>query len=81
MSRCGECELWQRIETAPRDGTYVLVCTVYDNPEDADYEVAQWVERHGLTARWWNNEFDLKPTHWMPLPGPPKMEEANVATD
>ncbi len=74
--------MWQDIETAPRDGTRVLVCT----PEGYVY-IASWA-----SERLWDDEneggtwmvFDCEdyyysialkgersPTHWMPLPPPP----------
>lgn len=55
---------WQPIETAPKDGRDILVM-------DGDW----------LTIGWWSGEEwcrqDLhlslsNPTHWMPLPEPPK---------
>lgn len=58
---------WQPIETAPTDGSWVLI-------------VADW-KRAPVTIGFWNAEwFALhpqagaiftEPTHWMPLPDPP----------
>jgi hypothetical protein len=55
---------WQPIETAPKDGTNLLVTD------------------GKITALGWHDEFDApedpwcgyikRPTHWMPLPPPPK---------
>jgi hypothetical protein len=62
---------WQRIETAPRDGSYVLgfgphktrgtyieVIHVY-----MDKWTIVWMEGYG------------EPTHWMPLPAAPTEEQ------
>ena len=64
---------WQPIETAPKDGTHILVII-----EDAVVE-AWWDENEGYRSEWstpslsshgcgccsGNND---EPTHWMPLP-------------
>ena len=59
---------WQPIETAPKDGTHILVC----------------VEKKYVYLVWWFDNprgwcWDLtntpmvgSPSHWMPLPEPPK---------
>lgn len=63
---------WQDIETAPRDGTWILANTAGTHPHThAPFvpDVIQW-----LGGRW-DNGFDrsvYRPTHWMPLPAPPK---------
>jgi hypothetical protein len=68
---------WQPIETAPRDGTSILVY--------ADYKmfVARWIEQNPYCPGWWHvddNKYDQfalcghEPTHWMPLPEPPKYD-------
>lgn len=60
---------WKPIETAPRDRE-ILVCTefamyvaryVYDDPSTGE---ALW-QPDGLPA--------VYPTHWMPLPKPPRI--------
>ena len=72
---------WQKIETAPKDGTKILTFTVH-----GDYEINEWYEAwrtdykpvddtdyfekvEELYFEGWNgNNF----THWMPLPEPPE---------
>jgi hypothetical protein len=66
---------WQAIETAPKDGDTVIVYA------------AHYVRSHGVPASWDRDPEDergqcwrvadaiadrVKPTHWMPLPSPPK---------
>ncbi len=58
--------MWKPIETAPKDGTRVLVW--HQNWFAAS--TAQWY------GDWWGlvyevGPFAYQPTHWMPLPAPP----------
>lgn len=71
---------WQSIETAPRDGTAILVTGgiwVGDVNGDADYEIAHvhWCEGNWEVL---NTEYYMvvieSPTHWMPLPQPSEAE-------
>lgn len=56
--------IWRPIGTAPLNGTEILV---WDSMRFAD--VAYW---DPLSLRWTNGDHQLTPTHWMPLPEPPK---------
>jgi Protein of unknown function (DUF551). len=59
---------WLPIETAPKDGTWVLVHTgEYTHPISAF-----WFKYNGL-AYWRDYNLDVvdEITHWMPLPKPP----------
>lgn len=84
MSRCVE-ELervvtgWQPIDTAPKASADIddeLINVLVYEPGGIFY-VAAWDERHGM---WMdpglpNNaeeQHENNPTHWMPLPEPPK---------
>jgi hypothetical protein len=83
-------EGWQPIETAPKDGTSILVCGgVYWNDEGGaaigNHEYPLGVE----TACWYRDEWYLgygngynyekwaKPVWWLPLPHPPSEGEAH----
>lgn len=66
MSGEKEASAWQPIETAPRDGTRVLV---WDGKHGGHY-----VARYDEDDLWeWGNDLcgSLEPTHWMPLPPEP----------
>ena len=59
---------WQPIETAPKDGTRVLV---YSSWVVKATDIARWIgPPHNIWKR--DREGDVvKATHWMPLPDPP----------
>lgn len=72
--------MWQPIETAPKDGTYVLVypatwnnlsCSMarYNDDACAKKPIPYWdrVDSFGLVTV----SRDNLPTHWMSLPEPP----------
>lgn len=58
---------WQPIETAPKDGSSIIAHG----------------KRFNKMICWWNGKswrivysnILLKPTHWLPIPGPPKERE------
>lgn len=71
---------WQPIDTAPKDGTVVYVwLSVKLNKYaafDFNMKLAQWLADAGE----WRIEgvggnVPQRPTHWMPLPSPPKGTE------
>ena len=79
MRKDAERYLWRPIETAPKDGTEILVyCPRLGVCGPAKWDVnkfaktprpfwSHWGERiWGVT--WVRSD---QPTHWMPLPGPP----------
>jgi hypothetical protein len=59
---------WQPIATAPKDGTRVL-----GTSEEEDYVYTMWYD---LDVQLWVSPAVIdeyrSPTHWMPLPHPPK---------
>lgn len=67
---------WRPIETAPKDGTWILGFRPLKEYCD-QWEVWRWVETVGFVG--WENAADTSdfcghPTHWMPLPNPPEEE-------
>lgn len=59
--------LWRDIESAPKDGTKVLVIDEYGNQTVASYREGQ--------ACWWGGGFFQYPHRWQPLPLPPAPSE------
>jgi hypothetical protein len=69
---------WQSIETAPKDGTSVLVYGFWEGElHGQDDERDVW-KAHFVLDEWFvdGGEFYsqhvIDPTHWMPLPEEPK---------
>jgi hypothetical protein len=63
---------WQPMETAPKDGTNVLVCW-HDGATASMFAVGHNLgdgRRWQNTHDWLHNERSW-PTHWMPVPDPP----------
>lgn len=75
--------MWKPIDTAPKDGTQILICMAFD----ADIRPIQR-DIFGLfvhRAAWWGDDVGwnvynsqpceqpafFEPTHWMPIPEPP----------
>ena len=78
---------WQPIETAPKDGTRVLLFggeqEVWKSQRDskAGPMVVGWADGTEYGEQAWRfctydsgfyGRLDTQPTHWMPLPEPPK---------
>lgn len=65
---------WKPIDTAPRDGTHVLVFIPLARRIEIAFCHGEMPKRSGFSG-WATNEGDLTeeaaPTHWMPLPEPP----------
>lgn len=78
---------WRLIDTAPKDGTWILVCgDPYDEGE-VPFGVTRWVveseeqwrfvdentQKREVddTSHWDDNGQYFRPTHWMPIPPQP----------
>ena len=68
---------WQTIETAPKDGTRILVFAKCEPAHryygSARIYVSEWVAIPDPTefSHWASDGIDFEPTHWMPLPPVP----------
>lgn len=60
---------WRPIETAPKDGTPFLVPMKSANYPNAQ-AICKWVEND--KCFWTDGNQRVTPTHWLPLPTPPK---------
>lgn len=74
---------WQEIESAPKDGTPILACAAFQHGEYQAWgwpSTIVWAAYHPNAKGkecWRNspvcgNKMEAV-THWMPLPGPPKI--------
>ena len=57
---------WQPIASAPRDDTVVL------GWDGEDVRIMSFWLTWGAHVEDWNDDSMYAPTHWMPLPAPPK---------
>lgn len=84
---------WQPIETAPKDGTVILVTNANYFGEVQRCQIVSWSgvildsSRPGFSNVGWHNQFsdvdEDEPaknlfTHWQPLPAPPALSKAPV---
>jgi hypothetical protein len=82
VKRKAPASAWQPIDTAPKDGQLVLVafrrCIYTDDSRNRTKVREAWLDPHCNGGTWWLStegyalEGPEKPTHWMPLPEPPK---------
>jgi hypothetical protein len=63
---------WQPIETAPKHGGNIMLWCVDLVGGNGRVATGLWRDSYG--GSWWDYhmEYMLNPTHWMPLPEPPK---------
>lgn len=60
---------WKPIETAPKDGSAVLLWADVKTWTGEEVPVTGWFTIG--SCKWVSHGDWLKPTHWMPLPAPP----------
>lgn len=67
---------WRGIASAPKDGTWVILGhREWLSAAEGRFDVFDGSEDDGLIPCWYGGDgdnFDPQPTHWMPLPAPPK---------
>ncbi len=70
---CDNCfPKWQPIETAPKDGRYIII---YGGYSGRTVTMARWQEMQRKNSRWQissGHPVPRDPTHWMPLPQAPE---------
>ena len=68
---------WKTIDSAPRDGTHILVIRYPATTRPPINKV--WWGTARMANSGWNissrRPLSYEPTHWMPLPQPPKVKE------
>ena len=69
---------WHPIETAPRDGSYIILYRPSNDGRHKDAVREGKYHRYGMSDTWRvrsGGVWDIDaPTHWMPMPQPPKGE-------
>lgn len=71
---------WKPIDTAPKDGTHVLVYRSLLGKSDCIVEAWWKADVFGdmcWGANGWTYPDFSPPTHWMPLPAPPALTETD----
>ncbi len=68
---------WQPIKTAPKDGTTIILLGKTKHAAWDFIETGHWYRLEG--GKWLYHHYigdePRQPTHWMPLPAAPKMED------
>lgn len=77
LSQLMEAVTWQKIETAPKDGTRILVFGTQTYLETKSWvATAEWVDCGSVKGAGYFSTLDQrvmgKISHWMPLPNPPE---------
>lgn len=79
---------WQPIETAPKDGTPILLSCVRDRTGKRCVALAWWDGGMWADAMYWSDAdqqfsiplFVSNTTHWMPLPTPPNAQSSDAGS-
>ena len=69
MTARAETMIWKPIETAPRNGSDIIV---YRPHFDGDYIPQVGYDYWMKAGGWARSRRDTQPTHWMPFPEPPE---------
>ena len=70
---------WRPIETAPKDGTRIVVLTKWKNVRKAEWKQHNWLDGRPCGPKtWWRNEFHNggepdTPLYWIALPPLPSL--------
>lgn len=69
---------WQPIETAPKDGTRILLggCKLMSSVQIGWWGAGRYINRSVGYERDWTtgSTYGFNPTHWMQLPQPPEQQ-------
>ena len=77
IKRLEEAGVWQPIETAPTDMTWVIGYDAKDGEVGTIiFDLTGDVNDEDIHYEWTDGMRTWHPTHWMPLPEPPKAKEA-----
>jgi hypothetical protein len=73
---CPFCGNWQPIKTAPKDGDCIIVYVPRNKHisgfvTQASWDCGMWVY-HDVLDGYHECDTEINPTHWQPLPQPPK---------
>ncbi|WP_439604726.1 DUF551 domain-containing protein [Shinella sp.] len=71
-------ETWRTIETAPKDGTRIILMWEPFSGMSEHVELGKWSARNGWVNTY-GHAFTGSPTHWMPLPAPPVLSSLRPA--
>ncbi len=67
---------WQPIETAPKDDRLIIVLCSHEPNPLRRIQIASRLWPTKSPSQWYSmpGNWRVRPTHWMPLPEPPKQE-------